>query len=309
MQKYLKLCVLSAVALLVLASSANAQLKGAIFTTDVNGHEVNANIYPAKTDVYLDGGPGNQAPQGAAALPDGTYVFQVTDPSGKTLLSLDLAKCRQLTIKAGIITSVVPAGGCQHLTGLDVDHNALTVQLMPYSDTPNNGGVYKAWVTPLADYLQGCSALGIANGLNVVDCGQMPNDDHGFIHSHSKTDNFKVKIDGTIQEVDTYFYDANFNLLAGLCETWIDTLGVSNTRCSGGSPTRAHVEAVEAGVHQFIIYPQPGCMTFTGGVSQYVGNKLLTTQTFSGGPLPATIDITIKPNFTGSIIIDVYCAP
>jgi len=295
--------------MLALASPANAQLKGAIFTTDVNGTEVNANIYMFKTDVYLDGGPGNQAPQSAAALPDGTYVFQVTDPSGKFLLSLDAAMCRQLVISAGIITSVVPAGGCQHLTGVDVDHGALTVQLFPFSDTPNNGGEYKAWVTPVANYLEGCSALGVADGLGAIDCGQMPNDDHGFIHSHSKTDNFKVKTNGTIQEIDTYFRDSNFNPLPGMCETWIDTLGVVNTRCSEGPTPRAHVEAVETGVHQIIIYPQPGCMTFTGGVSQFVGNKLLTTQWFSGGPGSVTVDITIKNNFTGSIVIQVYCAP
>ena len=36
-------------------------------------------------------------------LDDGTYVFQVTEPSGKTLLSTDLAKCRQFTVAAGII--------------------------------------------------------------------------------------------------------------------------------------------------------------------------------------------------------------
>src|SRR5688572_23647407 len=116
---------------------------GAIFTTVADGSEVNFNIYPSKEAVYLDGGPGPGAPQGAAGLDDGTYVFQVTDPSGRTLLSTDAAKCRQIVVSHGIITGVV-ATGCQHLTGLDVDHGATTVQLMPYLDTPNNGGVYKA---------------------------------------------------------------------------------------------------------------------------------------------------------------------
>src|ERR1700731_4240610 len=89
------------------SAPANAQLSGAIFTTVANGSEVNFNIYGAKTDVYLDGGPGPGAPQTAAGLPDGVYVFQVTDPSGKTLLSTDIAACRRFQVTTGIITMLI----------------------------------------------------------------------------------------------------------------------------------------------------------------------------------------------------------
>src|SRR5688572_8910938 len=85
---------------------------GAIFTTVADGSEVNFNIYPSKEDVYLDGGPGPGAPQGAAGLDDDTYVFQVTDPSGKALLSTDQARSRQFLVKDGVISSVV-ATGCE----------------------------------------------------------------------------------------------------------------------------------------------------------------------------------------------------
>jgi hypothetical protein len=74
---------------------------GAIFTTVADGSEVNYNIYQAKEDVYLDGGPGPGAPQGAAGLDDGVYVFQVTDPSGKTLLSTDPAAAGSSRSAAG----------------------------------------------------------------------------------------------------------------------------------------------------------------------------------------------------------------
>lgn len=313
MSRQVRVWALAIVAALTLSLPTYAQLKGAIFTTNATGSEVNGNIYASKSDVYLDGGPGNQAPQHAAALPDGTYVFQVTDPSGKTLLSTDIANCRQFTISAGIITGVVNVGGCQHVTGVDVDHNAVTVQLMPFLDTPNNGGVYKAWATPVANYLEGCATLGVSNGLSVVDCGKTGGDDHGFIPSHSKTDNFKVKNNAVNSEVDTKFYDSNHNLILGLCETWIDTLSVSNTRCSSVNPAIgndgwAHVEDVEAGVHQFVIYAQPGCTNFSGGVDQYVNGRLTTTQTFVG-PGPVTVDIQIRKDFTGTIPISVYCAP
>src|SRR5438876_6758654 len=129
MMRKLLCCLAVAVFVVVAFASLYAHApSGAIFTTVVDGTEVNYNIYQSKEDVYLDGGPGPGAPQTAAGLDDGTYVFQVTDPSGKTLLSTDPAGCRLFTVSAGIITSVVPAGGCEHITGTDIDYGAKTVQ-------------------------------------------------------------------------------------------------------------------------------------------------------------------------------------
>ena len=151
---------------------ANGNVRGAIFTTLADGSRVNANIYDAKEDVYLDGGPGMTAPSSAAALPEGDYYFQVTDPSGKQVLSSDDIACRRIHVNAsGLIDVAYPGPGCQHLTGTDMDYGSLTVQLMPYADTPNNGGVYKVWVTPVAE-------LG---------------PEGKFRHNKSKTDNFKVR--------------------------------------------------------------------------------------------------------------------
>lgn len=147
---------------------------GALFTTLADGSRVNANIYPAKTAVYLDGGPGAQAPAGAAALDAGWYYFQVTDPSGKVLLSTDPIEARRFHVNAaGLIDQV-----STHVTGIDQDHGALTVQLMPYLDTPNNGGEYKAWATPVGRYAPGSGSF-------------------GFVGKYSKTDNFKVRNPGT----------------------------------------------------------------------------------------------------------------
>jgi cysteine-rich repeat protein len=155
-----------------------ARLSGAIFTTTANGDRVDANIYPAKSAVYLDGGPGNSAPSGAAALPEGDYYFQVTDPSGKVLLSTDAIQCRRFHVSGyGVITSVYTASGCAHQTGVDNDHSALgaiTVQLMPYLNTPNPGGEYKAWATRVSEYDASKTQF------------------HGFLPSESKTDNFKI---------------------------------------------------------------------------------------------------------------------
>src|SRR5688572_28201390 len=99
---------LVAVLSLCLASAALAHApSGAIFTTVEDGSEVNFNQYPSKEAVYLDGGPGPGAPIEAAGLDDGRYVFQVTDPSGKTLLSTDEARCRQFDVANGVISAVV----------------------------------------------------------------------------------------------------------------------------------------------------------------------------------------------------------
>lgn len=146
-------------------SSNTADLSGATFTTTADGSSVDANIYPSKDAVYLDGGPkGN-----TASLPAGDYYFQVTDPSGHTILSSDDISCRRITIDSrGLITGIAACSTGRHVTGTDV-HGGLTVQLMPYADTPNQGGEYKLWITPVANY----------NGK--------------FIPRYSKMDNFKVR--------------------------------------------------------------------------------------------------------------------
>jgi hypothetical protein len=275
---------------------------GAIFTTVADGSEVNFNIYPAKEAVYLDGGPGPGAPQHAAGLDDGTYVFQVTDPSGKTLLSTDLARCRQFVVTGGIITSV--AGPCPHDTGFDEDHPpAITVQLFPFNDTPNPGGEYKVWVTNVLDFDSDC--------LDVVDCGVNGSNKHGFIPRHSKTDNFKVN--GAIGEIDTRFFpdlnkngvqDSGEEFIDGLAVTWQDTLGASNLKWSYYAPElvvfhEAHVEAVEAGRHRISIQNQPGC---TVGAVQKQHVTL-------GKKGPQEVVVNIPADFGGSdtVFIDVAC--
>jgi hypothetical protein len=279
----------------VLASSAQAQLSGAIFTTVSNGSEVNFNIYPSKDAVYLDGGPGPGAPQTAAGLPDGIYVFQVTDPSGKTLLSTDIAACRRFQVTNGIITGLVltnPTCSAAHLTGVDVDHGAVTVQLLPYLDTPNNGGEYKAWVTPVTNYT--CS-------LTAVDCS---NDTHGFVDRYSKTDNFKVK-SSNVREIDTRFHDTNNNgaYIDGMGITWIDTLGASNNKYSYYSLAldvnhEAHVESPENGTHHIVIADQVGCTVDDVFVN---GNRLPNVG-------PQTVNVKMSPSYKNiTIFVDVNC--
>ncbi len=190
-------------------------LPGAIFTTTENGDIVNENVrYNEKEDVYLDGGPGPNAPSTAAGLPEGDYYFQVTDPSGKDLLSPDHISCRKIHVNdCGVIDIVFSGmtyewvngkdGGwvevpCQHGEGTDQDWGgdpcwAITVQLFPYDDTPNPGGVYKAWITPVDDYTGDPNLEPINKNDQVNGENYKPGNVHGFIPSKSKTDNYKVK--------------------------------------------------------------------------------------------------------------------
>jgi hypothetical protein len=269
---------------------------GAIFTTVADGSEVNFNIYPSKDAVYLDGGPGPGAPQHAAGLDDGVYVFQVTDPSGKALLSTDAVQCRQFTVAGGIITGTVPSpAGCAHGTGLDIDHNAVTVQLLPYNDTPNPGGEYKVWATRVADYA--CYP-----DLSQVDC-TAKGSKHGFVPGASKTDNYKVG--GEPVEIDTRFFPTGQygDWMDGLGITHTDTLGASNGKWSYLDPSlqvfhEAHVEDAEPGTHLITVDNQPGCT---------VGHVLL-----NGVALPRTgpqtVSVAVKSNSrVATLRVDVEC--
>lgn len=199
-------------------ATAAPPLPGAIFTTTVNGDVVNGNTkYQDACDVYLDGGPGINAPQEAAGLPDGDYYFQVTDPSGKTLLSTDAVQDRCVTVANGIITGNCATG--THVLGSDVDHPpAVTVQLCPYDLTPNPGGVYKAWMVPVGDgTINGGGFVGDPTSVD-NPCGN--GCFHGFIPARSKTDNFKVKKNVPtfciVVHKDKIFSDGSIQPLPGL---------------------------------------------------------------------------------------------
>ncbi|MFX0200608.1 MAG: SdrD B-like domain-containing protein, partial [Candidatus Hodarchaeota archaeon] len=286
-------------------------LSGAIFTTTVDGSIVNENVhYQNKRDVYLDGGPGPNAPSTAAALPEGDYYFQVTDPSGKDLLSTDHISCRMIHINAdGVIDFVYPGtnyyyqngnnGGwqtedCQHEQGVDVDHSelgAITVQLFPYDDTPNKGGVYKVWITPIDAYAP----------INIFDPtgeknqplnneGYAPGNFHGFIPRWSKTDNFKVKKRPFVPPEITVrkFHDENANgtwdegevEIIGWEVDYTDPLGLSDTLYTPDT----------------ILAAEPGTYTF---VEDTPSGTLQTVSILDGGI------VSIYPNADPTVVVEV----
>lgn len=172
-----------AVAAMILVSttllSAQGGFNGAIYTTVSDGTGVDVNIYDNKADVYLNGGPQNTNANG---LPNGTYYYQVTDPSGGTLLSTDPARCRQLTVSGGRISGALPQfDNCHHANGTqNTANNSIAVQLVPFNDTPNNGGEYKVWLIRQAT-------------TTVIVGDQMTSPVLNFTNNNVKTDNFRIR--------------------------------------------------------------------------------------------------------------------
>lgn len=187
-------------------ASAEA-INGAIYTSRSDGVTVNANLYDAKSDVYLNGGPANAPQCSGGALDDGDYVFQVTDPSGAVLLSSDGILDRAFRVAGGKISENLGT----HPDSSDDPNDAIlpgvcgsvAIQVIPYDDSPNGGGVYKIWITRISDFETAC---GVG-----VDCGL-----DGFVPGSTKTDNFRVLQDnvpppqvGSIEAIK--FYDGNAN--------------------------------------------------------------------------------------------------
>ena len=188
--------------------AARAQnISGAIFTTISDGTTVNGNHYLNKTDVYLNGGPQNCVSPG---LPAGDYYYMVTNPPGSVQLSLDSTFDRQFRVTPASSGKIGENTGntATHPSGTAPCAGGITVRLAKdptdFADTDNAGGVYKAWITRKADFDTYCNTTyGIG-----VDCGL-----DGFIHSNTKTDNFKVAGDATYNGalVAYKFYDKNAN--------------------------------------------------------------------------------------------------
>ncbi|MGC2236505.1 MAG: hypothetical protein WA584_10110 [Pyrinomonadaceae bacterium] len=190
----------SGIYILPITNVSAAGFSGKIFTTTFDGQPVNVNNYSSKDAVYLSGGPVHE---GADGLPDGTYYFQVTGPSGNDLLSTDLAVCRQLIVAFGVVAAA-DGPACQHSTGIpNSSDGSIPVKLMPFNDTPNPGGNHKAWLIRKTN-----NTSVAADGIHI-----------NFKNADAKSEVFKVNsvpcpnCSPTVMLGGTKFYDANQNAL------------------------------------------------------------------------------------------------
>ena len=153
------------------------------------------------------------------------------------------------------------------------------MQLFPYNDTPNNGGVYKVWVTQTSQ----------------LDCAA-PGNKNCFVPRYSKTDNFKVR-NNRIVEIDTRFWKSGqAEPVDGLLVVWTDTNGASNTKYSEYNPAvlafhEAHVEAAEQGNHRIQISDQANCTI------DHVVSPTGVTMTPAGGTV--TVPVAVRNHNAG----------
>ena len=198
-----------------------ANFSGKIFTSLFDGQFVHVNRYSSKDSVYLNGGPVHE---GANGLPDGTYYFQVTGPSGNDLLSTDAAVCRQVVVFNGVIAAA-EGPSCQHPTGIPQADGSIPVKLMPFNDTPNPGGNYKAWLIR-----QTGNTTVAPDGIHI-----------NFQNSNAKQEVFRVdpaacpNCGPTVTLGGKKFYDANANGLFDAEEVPVE--GVQILILAGGTPT------------------------------------------------------------------------
>jgi hypothetical protein len=301
-----RLAAATALFLCTFAGTASAEaINGAIYTSTVDHAIVNANHYATKPDVYLNGGPSNAGCNGGS-LDDGIYRFQVTDPSGQSLLSSDSIWDRTFQVSNGRIA--VNLG--THANGGTSPCGSLAIQLWPFGDTPNNGGVYKVWITRASDFLAACG------NDPTNDCGLA-----GFVPGNTKTDNFKVEDDDDQQQQEELgsvrafkFYDANANGLYDysddgnaanddpLLDGWAMTLqsleqAVDFTRfTTGGS---ALWDDLVAGSDYTVEEGIPVEGNWVHSATIYSGHD--------GSPVNPAGPLTVDPGTTTSVLFGNYC--
>lgn len=290
-------------ALLLLALYAGGvqaeAINGAIYTSTMNHSQVNANQYPTKPDVYLNGGPSNYPQCSGGKLDDGIYHFQVTDPSGQQLLSSDTIWDRTMQVSNGRISANLGT----HANGGVSPCGSLAIQLFPYTDTPNNGGVYKVWITRASDFLAACG------NDPINDCGLA-----GFVPGNTKTDNFKVEEDddqeqqeelGSVRAFKFYDADADGQYDNGsdpLLDDWEMTLqsleqAVDSTRLtsSGSAIWDDLVPGSDYTVEEGI----PVEANWVHSATIYTGHD--------GSPVNPAGPLTVDPGTTTSVLFGNYC--
>lgn len=265
---------------LILSNTAMATpVTGAIFTTNASGTIVNGNIYDNKTDVFLNGGPDpKKGLCTAAGLDNGDYYFQVTDPSGSVLLSTDAISERRFTVLNGVITTYL---GSTHTTGTG-KCGSLSVGLFPFDDTPNPGGEYKVWVTPVADYAEGSGTF-------------------GFLNNASKTDNFKVQPTNEPAKVAITgykFYDLNTDGQWTAGEVTIAGWKITKTPPADADVTFTDTVSATIGQYSFLVDANSGSYVIAEVLP---GTSWIATTPTSGTVFVGSSNVT-GPNF-GNVCI------
>lgn len=119
---------------------------GNVFVSTSGGVVPDDGLFQTAQAPYLNAGPRGNAKCSSSSgglKDDGDYYFQVTDPSGRVLLSTDSIEDRRFRVSGGRIVSVSESHGSVSGRCRDV-----LVQLFPFTTTSNREGDYKLWIVP-----------------------------------------------------------------------------------------------------------------------------------------------------------------
>ena len=197
-----------------------------------------------------------------------------------------------------------PSG--RHDTNTDIDHGATVIQLMPFFDTPNNGGVYKAWVVTEDQYVaNGGDPDAVPSPVKSKgkQIGYDRDDGFGPSRHNIKTDNFKVKGGGKdpcpMKLTVRKFHDANLNGIMDAGEEWIIGWGIDITDPLG--ITNSYWTVVER---------EPAVTGTWTTVEETPAGTQQTAATLDGAavlPLSPTVDVPFACNDTHEVIYGNGC--
>jgi protocatechuate 3,4-dioxygenase beta subunit len=292
------------------AASATAGA-GAIEVVDASGDPVAGNVFTSRDQVFFTGGAFDAACS-IGSLPDGTYVYQVTDASGETLLS---GSPRTFTVSGGVIVSADGASS----SGSPTSCGSVVVSLVPFDRAPKGIGNYRLWVMPVAD-------------LQPSSCGAGCY--FGFLSSFSTTQTFAVKEDSRCRTTHclsgVVFSDTNQNGtreadepgLPGVVIAATDGHGISATAVSGpdgswsicGLPETQYTvtETVPSGYRQTAPFATVQISRYLASVASADGggftvtfcNDSFANLTFGNFPLPGSISGTKFNDSNGNGLLD-----
>ena len=174
------LCSLGALAQVPDTTVPNLPRASGIVTT-VNASSAAASVFSNKEDVFFTAGPTASPCAFSQFVPDGRYYFQVTDLSGRRLLSSDALTERAVTVRNGVLAAY---NGTTHATQSQGPCGALAVGVAPFRDAGNLVASYLLWLTPAA------TLVGDPTQVDPV-CGS--GCFHGFQPDFSLTTSFRVE--------------------------------------------------------------------------------------------------------------------
>jgi serine-aspartate repeat-containing protein C/D/E len=163
------------------AAAAPAPIFGSISTAPAGVSALPTGIFAFRADVFLAAGPMSTPCQFAAYLTDGKYYFQVTDSTGRTLLSTDPVSERAFTVKGGVIASY---DGTTHFVDGKTACGSLLIELLPFNDAGSKHALYVVWVTPVSDFEGNPTQVDPVCGSGCF---------HGFHTDLSLTSSFRVE--------------------------------------------------------------------------------------------------------------------